>query len=127
MMRWRFRDVRTGDLFTMDRNPRAMDSPVRQQKSQSELSPQGVVRVLRSPVAAFPWTFTGRCYSKAEQDALRAWAGRDQIAVRDHIGREHLVIPQGLSATPVAAQHNGAGNPWLYEYTFKSTYLRRLS
>lgn len=127
-LRWRFQDALTAETFTMSRNPRAMDAMLRQHRSEVARSAQGgVVRVLRPPASAFPWTFTGRCHAKAEQDALRDWAGRDQVIIRDHVGREHLVLPQGLATTPVVASSNGTRNPWLYEYTFKAIYLRRVS
>lgn len=85
------------------------------------------MRVVRAPAAAFPWSFTGRVHTKAEQDTLRDWAGRERIIVRDHLNREHLVIPQGLEATIVPARSNGTRNEWLYEYVFKTIYLRRQS
>lgn len=126
-MRWRFKDVATDELFTMVRNPRTMESVLRQHRSEAERSPQGVVRVNRGPAPAFAWSFTGRCHAEAEQATLRDWAARDRLIIRDHLGREHLVIPQSFAATPVPGQSNGIGNPWLYEYTFKSIYLRRVS
>lgn len=127
MMRWRFEDDLTAELFTMHRNPRLMDTLVRQNKSQADRSQQGVVRILRAPGTAFPWSFYGRVHAEDEQETLRNWAGRERLVVRDHLGREHLVIPQGLEVTPVAAHSNGTRNPWLYEYTFKTIYLRRQS
>ena len=127
MMRWRFQDQVTSAFFTMHRNPREMDSLVRQSVSSAELGPRGVMRVTRAPASAFPWSFAGRVHSEAEQDALRDWAGRERILIRDHLNREHLVIPQGITATPVAARSNGTRNPWLYEYVFKTIYLGRQS
>lgn len=127
MMRWRFEDDITGDLFTMYRNPRMMDSLVRQSISSVDRGPRGVMRVTRNPAGAFPWTFSGRVHTEAEQDTLRNWAGRERIVIRDHLNREHLVIPQGIVPTPVAAQSNGTRNPWLYEYVFQTIYLRRQS
>jgi len=127
MMRWRFEDDVTSELLTFSRNPRMMDSPVSQSVSAVDRGPTGIMRVSRPPSTAFPWSFSGRVHTKAEQDTLRDWAGRERIVVRDHLGREHVVIPQGLEATPVAARSNGTRNPWLYEYVFKTIYLRRQS
>jgi len=127
MMRWRFEDVNTAELFTMVRNPRLMDSLGRQNKSQPERSQQNVVRVTRMPATAFPWSFSGRVHAESEQETLRNWAGRQRIVVRDHLNREHLVIPQGIELTPVPAPRNGMRNPWVYEYVFKTIYLRRLT
>jgi len=126
-MRWQFTDDVTSDVFIMNRNPRLMDNLVRASASTAERSPQNVVRVIRPPASAFPWTFSGRVHAEDEQATLRNWAGRERIVIRDHLGREHLVIPQGLSATPVDGRSNGTRNPWLYEYVFKTIYLRRLS
>lgn len=127
MMRWRFQDDVTSALYTMVANPRRMGALTRPAKSTTEIGRDGIVRIVRAPSPAFPWVFEGRTHTEQEHIDLLDWGMRERIIVRDHLNREHLVIPQGFTPTPVVARSNGTRNPWVQEYTFKTIYLRRVS
>jgi len=127
MMRWRFEDADTAELYTFPKNPREMDSIHPAQKTEGVVMRTDIVRVTRSPASAFEWQFRGRLHTEQEHDDLRDWAARAHVVVRDHLNREHLVIPKGFAPTFVPARQNGTGNPWLMDYTFKTLYLGRIS
>ena len=126
MQRWTLTDPVAGDTYMMRANPKAMTTPVVPHRTTtSARSIKGVIRAFRAPDAPTTWSFVGRLRSVEEYNALRDWAGRaNRIVIQDHLGRKHQVMPQSFEPTPV--EKSGVGNEWLFDYTFKALYFKRL-
>lgn len=121
--RWTFYDPATLETWRLPRNPQRMTPPVPLRRTRAERDAFGNVRISRTGVGTFPWEFQGRVHSQDEYDTFEDWAGRNQVVVTDHLGREHLVIPVAFDPTPYV--RNGTRNPWLFDYTFRAQYIRR--
>lgn len=124
IQRWTFTDAETNETWRLPRNPREMASLHGARKSQAAYTADRVVRVLRTELGGFPWEFKGRSHSQADYDTFRSWEDRKDVVVTDHLARKHWVIPLSFEPTPMP--QNGARNPWLMDYTFKTLYLGRL-
>lgn len=113
--------------YRFPQNPAAMTHPGLQHRTTT--SPAGIdgrQRALRAPDLPSTWSFTGKVRSKADYDALLAWSRvSGRIRVTDHLGRIHEVLPQAFE--PVSVAKSGVPNPWLFTYTFKTLYLRRVA
>lgn len=126
-MRWQLHDLVADETYTFKHNPKVMTSmaPPHQTKSMARAI-DGKVRGLRTPDHPFVWSFSGKVRNKSEYDTLLAWSRRpNRLRLTDHVGRVHDVLPQKFSATPV--EKSGMGDPWLFEYTIETLYLRRVS
>jgi len=126
MQRWVISDVAGSTSYQMVRNPKTMGSPIRTHRTTT--TPVGIDgrrRGVRAPDLPGQWSFAGRLRSKAEYDALLGWANyQARVRITDHLGRLHEVMP--LAFEPVPVPRSGEGNPWLFDYTFKALYVRRV-
>ena len=101
-------------------NPYEMQTPTAPRRT--EPFPKGLG--FRPGQLPFAWSFKGRVYSQEEFDIVLGWASRQRVRITDHLGRIHLVTPQGFEPVPRRAR---VGNNWRYLYTFKALYLERES
>jgi hypothetical protein len=127
MQRWTLHDPVAGDTYTMRNNPKGMTTPVTSHRTNvsARSGVDGNFRAFRQPGLPHAFTFSGRIRRQEEYDALLAWAARpNRLIITDHLGREHEVIPVGFAPTPV--EKTGTGNPMLFDYTFKTLYMRRV-
>jgi hypothetical protein len=86
----------------------------------------GKIRAMRGPDLPFAWQFSGKVRSELEHKHLLDWAGRqNRVRITDHLGRQHEVLVQAFEATPV--DKSGSANDWLFTYTVKTLYFRRLA
>jgi hypothetical protein len=127
-MRWSIEDVATGETFRFQHNPKAMGSVAQPHRTTSlRASPiDGKIRAQRQPDGPFPWQFSGKVRTALEYKHLVDWCGRqNRVRITDHLGRTHEVLMQAFEATPV--ERSGNGNPWLFAYTVKAIYYRRIA
>jgi hypothetical protein len=118
LTRWVFEDVYTLETWTFLHNPFEMQTPTASRRTQPFQRGLGY----RGGAIPFPWSFKGRVYTKEEFDILLDWSTRQRIRITDHLGRIHLVTPQGLDPTP---RRTRANSHWRYLYTFNALYLGR--
>lgn len=127
-MRWSIQDLATGETFRFQHNPKAMSSVAQPHRTTSlRASPiDGKIRAMRQPDSPFPWQFTGKVRTAVEYERLVDWCDRrNRLRITDHLGRTHEVLMQAFEATPV--EKSGNGNPWLFTYTVKAIYYRRIA
>jgi hypothetical protein len=103
------------------RNPRAMSTPVNGHRTRVMAGG----RAFREGVTPTQWKFEGRIRTFQEYVFFQDWARKDKIIVIDHLGRMHEILP--VAFEPVA-RRSGRNPliPWLFDYTFKALYLRRI-
>jgi hypothetical protein len=126
--RWSINDPVAGDSFRFARNPSAMSSVSQPHRTTSHrASPvDGKIRAMRAPDQPFLWQFTGKVRTDLEYKHLLEWSERrNRVRITDHLGRVHEVLIQGFEATPV--ERSGNGNGWLFTYTVKTLYFRRIA
>lgn len=113
--------------YRMAANPATMSHPgVQHRTTVTPGGFDGRQRALRAPDLPGTWSFSGKVRTKVDYDALLAWAQvSGRIRITDHLGRVHEVLPQSFEPEPVP--RNGVANPWLFAYTFKMLYLRRVA
>lgn len=128
VLRWRLRDVETGDTWTMPINPNQMSSPTRGRNISTVYGTRKGPHRLRSfqtPTDAAEWTFGGVIRTEQHYLDLVEWAKKDRkVRITDHLGRTFEVLMEALDAvdrrpTPAA--------PWRMTYTMKTLLLRRIA
>lgn len=127
MNRWQFQ-TRLGDVaYQFEKNPKTMTTPGRQHSTTTtSVSIDGRRRALRTADVLGDWSFQGRIRNQDEYDAFVTWSNQpDRIRILDHYNRLHEVFVVGFE--PVAVQKSGRPLPWLFDYTFKTLYIRRIS
>ena len=116
--RWAFEDVYTLETWTLSHNPYEMQTPTTSRRTE----PFALGLGYRGGRTPFPWSFKGRVYTKDEFDTMLDWSTRQRIRITDHLGRIHLVTPQGFEPTP---RRTRLDRHWRYLYTFSGLYLGR--
>lgn len=131
VVRWRFTDPETDEVWTVPINPREMSSPHPVRNRQTlpagpAASNQALsIRTLQEPLVPFEWTFGGVIRTQAHHDDLLAWSRKpNPILIRDHFLRTWRVIPTVFDATD---RRPTARVPWRMTYTMHTQMLGRIS
>ena len=127
--RWTFRDVETGEVWTMPINPNTMSSPeqtrdLRTARGTRRL--QNRVRTIARPPAITEWSFGGVIYTKEHYDTLAAWARRSGvIEITDHTGRSWQVMMRSFQ--PKDRAPRGPNRMWRFTYSMNVVILRKVA
>jgi hypothetical protein len=119
MIRWILEDPVTTAVWTLPRNPYAMDSPV--VPHRTSVMPGGLA--FRKGATSIPWSFKIRLKTQAEYEQMLAWSQvPNSILITDHLGRVHRVVPLHFDPASKRSRHE---QHWRFDATFKALYVRR--
>lgn len=136
VVRWRFKDMRTDEIYTVEINPNEMGSygfsrvidfalHSRDDSHHSESTRQARVLGVKAPRQPVDWTFGGVVRSETHHDKLIDWQKRPgKVRVTDHLGRTFEVMMKSLDMTD---RRPAGDDTWRFRYTFNCLLLRRVA
>lgn len=122
VQRWQFRDIKTGETYTVPLNPNEMTSPFPPRQfayKGTTAGPNGGSAVTYEAWAGTQeWTFGGAILDEQHYKDLLAWSYRqNKVQITDHYGRVFTVVFTQFDAVPKRSyQHY-----WHHTYTMHAT------
>jgi hypothetical protein len=126
VVRWKFQDLRTNEVHTVEINPNEMTGFAfgRSFGSWGRLA-DGRMAGLMSSRDPAPFSFGGIVRTQTHHDSLIDWQQRPgKVRVTDHLDRVFEIMIRSLDMTDRTLT---AANRWRFTYSFDCLLLRRIA
>jgi hypothetical protein len=125
VVRWKFQDVLTNEVYTVEINPNQMGGYVLPKRFEFATYGGARVRGVRSPAQPLEWTFGGVVRTETHHDSLIDWQRRSgKVRITDHLGRTFEAMIRSLD---MKDRKPAGDDTWRFEYTFNCLLLRRIT
>lgn len=121
VLRWKFKDLKTNEVWTVPLNPDNMTSPYPQRKyvyNSTTAGPAGTTVTHEAHSDPVSWQFSGQILDRDHFDKLLYWSRKkNRIQITDHYGRIFIVLLDQFNVLPKRAY----GKPWRHTYTMTAS------
>lgn len=119
--RWVYRDLVSGETYTVPINPNAMTTPYPQRKfiyKSTTAGPAGTTVTNEAHADPQQWQYSGDILDKAHFDALVYWSRKqNRVQITDHYGRAFIITIDQFNPVPKRA----VNVPWRHTYTVSAS------
>lgn len=123
--RWKFQDMETGEVHTVELNPNQMSGYLREKSYDFASYNATRVRGVRSNPKPVDLSFGGVVRQESHHDSLIGWQRRPgKVRVTDHLDRTFEVM---ISSLEMVDRRPAGDNTWRFRYTFSCLLLRRIA
>lgn len=125
VVRWRFQDMLTNEVHTVEINPNQMGNFVFPKAFDFGSYAGGRMLGVRQNRQPLDWPFSGVVRTETHHDALIDWQRRPgKVRITDHLGRTFEAMIQSLD---LKDRRPTGDNTWRFTYTFNCLLLRRIT